>query len=307
MTGAAVPGATEAIVPMEEARIEQSALNVEAAPKTGAHLRRRGEVFRAGELLLARGTPLSPENILLAATVGADPVSVFRLPRCAVLVTGSEIVPATAIPGEGKIRNGNGPALVAALARCGVDAEELAPVEDRPEDLVRLFSSLAGRWDLVLTTGGVSAGDFDHTASAAEQAGFEILFHRVSIKPGKPVAFGKRGTTFWLGLPGNPVSALTTFEIFGRELLARLGGKGGREATARLGEEVSFRGEREIFRDCRLTAKGSELRAEPLPSRGSHDILSQSKRNALLHLPAGGGTLPAGAKVSCLPLDTLPE
>lgn len=309
MTGAPVPPGTDAVVPLEESREEAGRLLSQEAPRAGAHLRRRGEIFRRGETLLSRGARLTPEAILLAATVGADPLPVFRAPRCAVAVTGSEIVRPGEDPGPGQIRNGNGPALLAALARRGIAGEELPALADRREDLQAFFAGSGSAWDLVVTTGGVSRGDFDHTTGAAAAAGFEVLFHGVAVKPGKPVAFGRRGSTFWLGLPGNPVSALVTFEIFGGEILARLEGRprGPGFLSARLLSAAAERGDREVFRDCRLTVRGGELRAEVLPTRGSHDILAQAGRNALLRLPPEERRWEEGALLECLPLEPLFE
>ncbi len=309
MTGAPVPEGTDAVVPLEETDEREGRLLFRGEVRAGAHLRRRGEIFRRGERLLPRGARLTPEAILLAATVGADPLPVFRLPRCAVAVTGDEIVPAAASPGPGQIRNGNGPALLAALARRGVAGEEVAGLPDRRADLEAFFGGLGKAWDLVVTTGGVSRGDFDHTAAAAAAAGFEILFHGVAVKPGKPVAFGRKGETFWLGLPGNPVSSLVTFEVFGGEALARMMGRSGGPVRllARLRSAAAERGEREVFRDCRLAAEGGELLAEALPTRGSHDILVQAGRNALLRLPPGEFHWEQGSLLECLPLESLLE
>jgi molybdopterin molybdotransferase len=304
MTGAPVPEGTDAVVPLEEARESPEGLRAGKAVKPGAHLRRRGEIFRRGDPLLARGARLTPEAILLAATIGAEPVPVFSRPRCAVASTGSEIVGAAAAPGPGQIRNSNGPAIVAAFARRGIEAAELSPVADGREDLEAFFSGPGFGWDLLVTSGGVSRGDFDHTTEAAVAAGYEIHFHGVAVKPGKPVAFGSKGASFWLGLPGNPVSALTTFEIFGAEILARREGlaAGRPRVSAALRPAVAERGNREVFRDCLLEAREGRLTAEALPSRGSHDVLTLARRNALLRLPAGGGGWEEGTLLDCLPL-----
>lgn len=309
MTGALVPEGTDAVVPVEEAKQEEGGLRPNKPPGPGAHLRRRGEVFRKGDRVLEAGIRLSPEAILLAATIGAEPVPVFRRPRCAVAGTGSELVAAGTTPGPGQIRNGNGPALAAALSRRGIEAHELPAVEDRRPALEAFFGALGEEWDLVVTTGGVSAGDFDLTPDAAAAAGFEILFHGVAVKPGKPIAFGKRGCRYWLGLPGNPVSALTMFEIFGGEALDRMAGleRGRRPVTARLRSEISERGRREVFRDCLLTDEGGQLFAEALASLGSHDVRTQARRNGLLKVPAGGGRWPAGALLECVWLSSVFE
>jgi molybdopterin molybdotransferase len=157
----------------------------------------------------------------------------------------------------------------------------------------------------VLTTGGVSAGDYDQTVDAARRAGFSVLFHRVAVKPGMPVAFGRRRRTFWFGLPGNPVSALTTFSVFVEEALDRFEGvRRDRYVVARLATAVRSKGSREIYRDAVLSSSGTALSVAPLVSRGSHDVRAQARRNALLVLPAGGGEWDAGEAMRCLPLSS---
>jgi len=303
MTGGPVPAGTEAIIPIEDARIADGALESNAPARAGAHLRRRGEVFRAGDVVLRAGDRLTPEAILLAATVGADPAPAIRLPRCAVAVTGSELAAAGATPGPTQIRNGNGPALVAAFARRGVPARELDAVPDSKEALLALFGGIR-ELDLLVTTGGVSVGDFDVTPEAARESGFEILFHGVAMKPGKPVAFGRRARTFWLGLPGNPISALTTFELFGGTAIERFAGRIGaaRRIRAMLAADASPPRGRDEFADVRLFERGGRIMAELLRSRGSHDVRNPSRRSGLAILRAEAGARAAGSLVDCLQL-----
>jgi molybdopterin molybdotransferase len=302
MTGAPLPGGTEAVVPVEEASRSTDGVSL-TAPRPGAHIRRLGEVFRKGHSLLPAGTRLSPETILLCATVGTGLVPVWRLPRCAVAATGAELVAVVDVPEGGQIRNGNTPALIGAFALRGIRASEFPPVPDRRSDLEEFFSSSISPFDLVVTTGGVSAGDFDETAKAAEAAGFEIVFHVVAIKPGKPIAFGRRGRTLWFGLPGNPVSAITTFEVFVAAALDRMDGRPVRTPVqAELTGPLRHRPGREAYLDARLFADGNRLLAEPLATRGSHDILCQARRNALLIVPAEAGDFRAGELLDCLPL-----
>ncbi|MGH9441455.1 MAG: molybdopterin molybdotransferase MoeA [Thermoanaerobaculia bacterium] len=306
MTGAPIPAGTTAIVPVEEATSETGTV-LAGAPKPGAHIRRRGEVFRFGDALLPRGTRLSPEGLLLCATVGSASVPVWRLPRCGVAATGAELVAAADRPRGGQIRNGNGPALAGAFALRGIRAVEFPPLPDRRPELETFFSASISGLDLVVTTGGVSAGDFDETVKAAEAAGFEVLFHLVAIKPGKPIAFGQKGGTLWFGLPGNPVSAMTTFEVFVSAALDRIDGRPARkELRAELAGPVRHRPGREAYLDARIDFDGDRLRARPLRTRGSHDILCQSERNALLIVPAEGGDYGEGDVLSCLPLRDLP-
>lgn len=304
MTGAPIPAGTEAIVPVEDADLSGGMLRAASPPEPGRHVRRRGEVFRAGELLLRAGERLSPEAILLLATAGAVPVAVVRRPDAVIAATGAELVDAASPIAPGQVRNGNGPALAAALARRGIASRAEPAVSDEPAALTAFFEG-AGDADLVLTTGGVSAGDYDQTVEAARRAGFSVLFHRVAVKPGMPVAFGRRRRTFWFGLPGNPVSALTTFSVFVEEALDRFEGvRRDRYVVARLATPVRSKGSREIYRDAVLSSSGTALSVAPLVSRGSHDVRVQARRNALLVLPAGGGEWDAGEAMRCLPLSS---
>ncbi|HWC65151.1 MAG TPA: molybdopterin molybdotransferase MoeA, partial [Thermoanaerobaculia bacterium] len=260
------------------------------------------EVFRKGHVVLRAGERLEPGAVLLAATAGADPVDVVRLPRVVVAATGAEIVDAGSAPSPGQVRNGNGPALAAALARRGIPAVSVAAV---PDDLDRLsgFFGASLDADLVLTTGGVSAGDYDLTLDAAVRAGFTVLFHRVAVKPGKPIAFGRRGGAFWFGLPGNPVSALTTFAIFVEAALDRFEGiRRERFVVAKLESPLRAKAGRESYRDAVLSVRDGDLLVSALPTRGSHDVRSQAGRNALLVVPAEGGEWKSGDPMRCLPL-----
>jgi molybdopterin molybdotransferase len=304
MTGAPLPPGAEAVVPVEEAVSEAGRLSWTKDPRPGAHVRLRGEIFRRGQTLAPAGARVSPEIVLLCATAGEDPVCVRRLPRAAVAPTGGEIVEPNAPLPEGRIRNGNGPALAAAFARRGIAARELPPCSDRDADLDRLFAE-AREVDLLVTSGGVSAGDFDRTTEAAVRAGFALRFHGVAVKPGKPLAFGTRGAALWFGLPGNPVSALTTFEIFVVEALDLMAAAPSRRrfAPARLLAPLEHRGGREGLLDARAWLEDGTLVAEPLAGRGSHDVAAASRRNALLWVPAQGGSWPAGAHLPCLRLD----
>jgi molybdopterin molybdotransferase len=215
--------------------------------------------------------------------------------------TGDEIVDPSSRPAAAQIRNGNGPAIAAALARRGIHAATRAAVPDRLDALKRFFGEESDGFDLLLTTGGVSVGDYDHAVEAAASAGFEVVFHGVAVKPGKPVAFARRARAFWFGLPGNPVSALTTFHLFVDAALDRFEGvRRDRFVEARLVGGIRAKPGRETYRDARLFVDGGQLRVEAIGSRGSHDIVAQAARNALLVLPADGGAWNDGDRVRCL-------
>ncbi len=305
MTGAPVPAGTEAILPVEKVRRENGAITALAAPGKGEHMRLRGESIEAGAVLLARGRRLAPSDIALAALAGADPLHVYRRPRVAIAVTGNELVAATAKPGPGQLRDSNGPMLEALCRAHGAAAVARPRVADEDGAVRRLFSRAAADEDVLITSGGVSAGDLDLLPEEAERSGFEILFHGVAIRPGKPVAFGRRGETFWFGLPGNPVSTSVCFHVFVRLALDRLSGAepaGPVFVTALLARPITIKGKRETYTDATLSVADGTLRARPIRSRGSHDLGAYAAANALIRVPHGTESLPEGTVVDCLVL-----
>jgi molybdopterin molybdotransferase len=303
MTGAPVPEGTGAVVPVEDVRRDRGTIVPGSPPRPGDHIRRRGESVAAGAALLPGGRRLGPIDIALAALAGADPIAVHRRPRVTVAVTGNELVPVASKPGPAHLRDSNGPMLVALCSSRGLEAVSLPPVPDDPKAVDRLFSEAGGNEDVLITTGGVSAGDFDLLPPAAVRSGFQILFHRVAVRPGKPVAVGRRGETFWLGLPGNPVSASVCFHLFARLALDCLEGAdppGPAFVPARLTRDVAARGHRETYRDARLEVVDGQNRVTPLQTRGSHDLGSHARSNALLRIPTDAERLAAGSLVECL-------
>ena len=307
MTGAPIPEGTEAIVPVEDVRRENGRIFARITPRAGDHIRRRAEILPAGATLLTRGTRLSPSDLALAALAGADPIEVHRRARVAIAVTGSELVAASARPGPGQLRDSNGPMLAALCAARGVSASLRVAVEDEDGAVRRLFAEAGEDEDLLITSGGVSAGDLDLLPEEARRSGFEMLFHRVAVRPGKPVALGRRGKTLWLGLPGNPVSASVCFHLFGRHALDCLEGDahpGPPVRRARMARDLAVRGERETYRDAILEEDGDEgPRVSPSESRGSHDLLAHARANVLIRVPAGAGNLRAGSPVDCVVLE----
>jgi molybdopterin molybdotransferase len=309
MTGAPLPGGTEAIVPVERSARSGGNVRFESAPRLGAHIRRRAESVAAGALLASPGQRLRPADVALAALAGADPIRVFRAPRITVAVTGDEVVRGGQKPRAGRLRDSNGPMLLAECRALGRTPRRAPPVADSPDAVARLFAAAGETEDFLITTGGVSAGDLDLLPGAAAAAGFTILFHGVAMRPGKPVAFARRGRVFWLGLPGNPVSASVGFHVLGREALDRFEGDalpGPPRMRARLTLPLPPTGDRERFHDAVWSAGSGQAEAEPLSSSGSHDLAAHARGNSLIDVPAGSPELPAGSEVSCLLLAPAP-
>jgi len=306
MTGAPLPRGSDAVVPIEEIHREAGHVRFDRAPREGAHIRRRGESVARGTVLLSEAHRLDPAGIALAALAGADPVRVRRRPRIRIATTGNELVAARKTPREGQMRDSNGPMLEALCRARGWIVTRREPVEDEPGAVERLFTEPIGDADALVTTGGVSTGDLDLLPPAAERAGWEMLFHRVAVRPGKPVAFARKGKTLWFGLPGNPVSASVSFHLFVRRALDRLEGveePGPTQVLARLAVALPSGGPRDTYRDACLMEKEGERRVEPLPTAGSHDIATHARANALIRIPAAGGPLAAGSLVTCVLLE----
>jgi len=303
MTGAPLPPGTEAVVPVENVRRENGRVAALIAPRPGEHVRHRAESIRAGSRVIERGRRLGPGDVALAALAGADPLEVHARPRIALAVTGSELVAVSERPGPGQLRDSNGPMLAALCRARGAVVAPRAAVADEGEAVRTLFAGAGHGEDLLVTTGGVSAGDLDLLPAAAQSAGFELLFRGVAMRPGKPVVFARRERALWLGLPGNPVSSSVTFHLFGATALDALEGvsnPGPRFVSARLTREISVRGSRETYRDAVVEASDGALRASPLETLGSHDLAAHARANALIRIPAESRSLAEGTAVDCL-------
>jgi len=227
MTGAPVPGGATAVQQVEKTRALEDGRRVEilASVGEGANIALRGCEVREGDLVLDRGGVLGPAAVAVLASTGHARVRVSRSPRVAVLVTGDEIVDVTESPGPGQIRNSNGPAVAAQARLGGAQVRVLGVAPDREEETVAAVrDGLSAEPDVLVVSGGVSAGDYDLVEPALEQLGVELLFTKVAIKPGAPLVFGRRKGTLVFGLPGNPVSAQVTFDVLVRAALLRMQG-----------------------------------------------------------------------------------
>jgi molybdopterin molybdotransferase len=232
LTGAPVPGTVEAVVMKEvckEKREDQlETIDVCASARIGENIRLQGEEIEAGATVLQPGTVVTPPVLGLIATLGITEFSVHRSPRVAVIATGDEIIEPGQPLAEGQIYNSNTYALVAALNALGVTEVKRFHAKDNREETTRVMQEALAFADIVISAGGVSVGEYDFIKDVCEEQGVETIFWRIAIKPGKPVYFGvnrqsKPGQLVF-GLPGNPVSALVTFNLFVKPVIARLQG-----------------------------------------------------------------------------------
>jgi molybdopterin molybdotransferase len=232
---------------------------------------------------------LRPQEFGVLATVGRTSASVHPRPRVSVLSTGDEVVEAGQRPGPGQIRNGNGPMLCAQVTRAGGVPHYLGIARDRLEDLrPRVAEGLA--LDVLVLSGGVSAGKLDLVPGVLQEVGVQPHFHKVEMKPGKPVFFGTCGDALVFGLPGNPVSALVCFELFARPALRRLAGHaepGPLLARAALAEDFAYRTDRPTYHPAVLSADEGGWRVRAVPWYGSPDLRGLTGANAFVVFPVG--------------------
>jgi molybdopterin molybdotransferase len=222
-TGAPLPEGADAVIPQEDTAAADGHVLLNAAVTAGAYVRPRGEDLRAGDVVLQPGTALGPAEIGVLATVGASQVLVHRRPRVAILSTGNELAELGHEPGLGQIPNTNSYALFAQVLEAGADPSNLGIAADRIASIEERL-----RWgsaaDVLLSSAGVSVGDLDLVRDALMRAGAELHLWKVSMRPGKPITFGSVAGRPVFGLPGNPVSAMVTFELFVRPALRRMAG-----------------------------------------------------------------------------------
>lgn len=223
MTGAIMPDGADAVVRVEDTEPAEDSVKIKTSIRPGADVRPAGEDIAAGETALAAETELRPYEIGLLAAVGvAEPVVIPR-PRVAVLATGSELVPLTAPLSPGKVRNSNAPALRAQCVAAGAVPVDLGIIEDVDDATERALKNAAATCDVVVTAGAVSMGERDRIRPAIERLG-EVVFWRVAMRPGSPLLFGKLDGKPCFCLPGNPASAMLTFELFARPALRKMMG-----------------------------------------------------------------------------------
>ena len=301
-TGAPLPPGADCVVMQEHCAREGAAVRVQQAPKSGQHIRRRGEELTAGAEALPAGRILDASDLALAAACGAGSVRAHRRPRVAILCTGSELVAVGEEPPPGKIVETNSLTLSALCRDAGAEPARLGIAEDQVERIAERLRGAAA--DILLTTGGASVGDHDHAQAALERLGGELVFHTVAIRPGKPVLFGTASQgRLVFGLPGNPAAATLGFELFVRLAIRLLSGDphpGRPKGRARLRGKISRVKGLTFFPRGRVTAEGSQLVFAPGAQQSSMQIASWSGANAVAVVTPGEGVLEEGTEIDVL-------
>ncbi len=302
MTGAPVPAGADAVVMVEYTSQRGQQVEIARGVVAGENIVPRGAEGRAGALLVDRGSRLNEAPIALAASVGKSRLQVYKRPRVAVLTTGDEIVGVDDTPEPTQIRNSNSYSLAAQILKAGGKPVLLTVAPDELQGLRRLIEE-GLRADLLIMTGGVSMGRYDLVEQALTELHAEFFFTGAKIQPGRPVVFGKCGSTHFFGLPGNPVSTMVTFELFARPMLEALAGESARRLRflhARLKSEVRIKTGLTRFLPAILSGEFERTEVELVAWQGSGDIAATARANCYIVVPRDRERLTAGEWVAVM-------
>jgi molybdopterin molybdotransferase len=308
MTGAPLPNGADTVVRVEDTDGGTAQVEVRDARDARRNIRPRGEDFNEGDALLDVGAPLGAAQLGILASIGRASVDVYRRPRVAIMGSGDELVDVDrfheVLAGR-KIVSSNGYALHALVRDAGGEPVNLGVASDDPASLREHLTRAAG-CDLVLTSAGVSVGEFDYTREVIASLGADMKFWRVRMRPGAPLGFGVLGQMPWIGLPGNPVSAMVTFELFVRPVVRRMLGHTRlfrRPIPVVLEERVSIGARLTHFLRAIVTTRDDGMVTARLTGpQGSGILTSMSRANALLVVPEDRPTVDAGTTLHAIPL-----
>src|SRR5579863_1568713 len=310
MTGAPVPPGADTVIQVELTRSEKQEKSedewveiLETIP-AGNNIRPAGEDMHRGQTVLLSGQEIGPWEISILATLGYAVVSVIQRPHVAIVGTGDEVIDIDQPLQPGKIRNSNSYLLEAAVRRAGAIAHRLGIARDTVESLREKFGE-AMQFDLIITSGGVSMGDFDLVKDIMSEQG-AINFWRINMRPGKPVAFGHIGHAPLLGLPGNPVSSAVTFELFGRPIIRKMLGHTRLlhpQVEVVVEDGVEERVMRRHYVRAHVEWHDGHFIARTTGNQGSNIMTSLLNANAFVIVPEGGATIPPGGTARAMILD----
>lgn len=284
MTGAAVPRGADSVVMVENTRKVKKNVTIFSSVRTGQNICAKGEDIKRNQKIAKRGTEISLSDIALFAAAGKQFINVVRKPRAAFFNTGDEIVSLAKRLTKNKIYNSNGPQLTALLKSCGITAEFLGIIKDRPRYLREAIKE-GMKYDLLLISGGVSMGDYDFIPKILRDLGVKEIFHNVKIKPGKPLFFGVYGKTIIFGIPGNPVSNFTVFILFIRMVIYKMMGRQKCKPEFKEGiveNRFHHKTGRKHFVPVKAVKKKGLYFLKPVNSHGAADIVSLSNSDGFM-------------------------
>jgi len=301
MTGGVVPAGCDTIVMQEHAQAKGDGVRIGVGHQRGQNLRHAGEDLKTGQIALKRGLLLRPADIGLIASLGIGEVSVFRKLRVAFFSTGDELRSIGTALGAGQIYDSNRYTIHGMLTRLGCDAIDMGVVRDDPKLLEQAFTDAAGAADVVITSGGVSVGEADFVKDLLERLG-EVVFWKIAMKPGRPLAYGSIANAHFFGLPGNPVSVMVTFYQFVREALLKLSGRDPVPPLPAfkvpcLSNLKKAPGRTEFQRGVLAQDASGNWSVRVTGEQGSGILRSMSEANCFIILPEAQGNVAAGMLV----------
>jgi len=302
MTGAPIAPGADAIIQVERTLMAEPFVEILASAERGAFVRPHGEDLKRGELVMSAGKLLAPSDLGMLASLNRSMVDVYRRPRVAVVATGDELVDVDQIPTGAQVVNSSAYALAGGIRDAGGEPVILRGARDTPEEVrERLSEALA--FDVVLSTGGVSVGQFDHVKVVLDELGMRQLFHGVAQRPGRPLKFGTIGGRPIFGLPGNPVSTMVCFYLYARPALLKMTGRGDQglpRVSVRCATDIRVAANLTEFVRVKLERRDGELWATPTGNQSSGVLSSLSRADALLIGPAKENVLKAGSQATGL-------
>lgn len=307
MTGAAMPADTDTVVVQERTVTDGEFINISEAPKPQANVRYAGEDLKLGQTVLAQGHLMRPADLGLIASLGIAELQAYRKLKVAFFSTGDELVGIGQTLKTGQVYDSNRYTLFGMLTRLGVEVIDLGAIPDDPAKLESTLLSAAQQADVVITSGGVSVGEADYMKLLLAKHG-QVMFWKVSMKPGRPLAYGKVGNAHYFGLPGNPVAVMVTFYQFVRDALLRLMGQSTPVPlpmfTVQCTQAIKkLTGRTEFQRGILFTDTDGVWRVKPTGAQGSALLSSMSLANCFIVLDDTVGNLDAGATVQVQLLD----
>jgi molybdopterin molybdotransferase len=301
MTGGVVPAGADAIVMQEHVKADKDRVTIGKGHKKGQNLRKAGEDLATGQVALKRGLALRPADIGLISSLGIGEVTVYRKLRVAFFSTGDELVSIGSQPREGQIFDSNRYTIHGMLTRLDCEVLDMGVVRDDPALLEKAFRDAAGAADVVITSGGVSVGEADFVKVLLDKLG-EVVFWKIAMKPGRPLAYGKIGSAHFFGLPGNPVSVMVTFYQFVRDALLKLSGRDPVPALPSFKVPCTSTlkkapGRTEFQRGILSQDSAGSWTVRVTGEQGSGILRSMSEANCFIILPTEQGNVAPGALV----------
>jgi len=287
-TGAPVPAGADAVQKIEVTRANGQTVEILEPVSPGQFITPHASEVASGEIVAKAGQEIGPAEMAVLASFGYSAVRVGRSPRVAVMSTGSELIDVSSKPTGAQIRNSNSYTLAAYAERAGARVDILDTVVDTAAATRDALVRAADNRDVVITSGGVSMGDYDLVKAALKEIGAEIYFDKVMIRPGKPIVFAKRANTYFFGLPGNPVSTSVTFNVFVRPAIRSMQGEASPAlptVRARLSKVVKDSSSRRSYLPARLVIEEGQAVVEPLRWGGSSDLVAFVRANAMIIVP----------------------